>query len=45
MKCINCGGNVLWDWPVRWDGINRTTCQKCGAKDSQVIEGKINEDE
>ena len=41
MKCEYCGGTVLWDWPIKPDGDNLTTCQKCGAKDSQEYEPDI----
>ena len=46
MKCQNCGGLVLWDIPIKPDGDNSTTCQKCGGKNCQeiIIENKEIED-
>lgn len=43
MKCKNCGGLVLWDWPIHPNGPNETTCQSCGAKNSQIIESESDE--
>ncbi len=34
MQCRYCNAAVLWNWPVRGDGSDRTTCQECGAHNS-----------
>lgn len=35
MKCIYCGGRVVWDYPII-DGVSK--CEKCDSKNCHEID-------
>lgn len=45
MKCGVCEGLVLWDMPIIPYGNNQTTCQNCGAHNSQRDESYFDDEE
>ena len=36
-----CGGSVTWRGP--WSNLTHTECERCGARNAQVVEAELDE--